>query len=61
MLDLNVSQIHVALLVWPLLERLRHWIVLGIPLVGILQEPGHTTMTCPHRIAPEHGCAQVSC
>mmetsp|Transcript_9398 Transcript_9398/g.28271 ORF Transcript_9398/g.28271 Transcript_9398/m.28271 type:complete len:589 (+) Transcript_9398:319-2085(+) len=26
----------------------------------LCKEPGHTTMTCPHRIAPEHGCAQAS-
>jgi DNA damage-binding protein 2 len=26
----------------------------------LCKQPGHTTMTCPHRIAPEHGCTQAS-
>lgn len=24
------------------------------------KQPGHTTATCPHRIAPEHGCVQAA-
>lgn len=26
----------------------------------LCKEPGHTTQTCPHRIAPEHGCTKAS-
>ena len=26
----------------------------------LCKQPGHTTATCPHRIAPEHGCVAAS-
>ena len=26
----------------------------------LCKKPGHTTMTCPYRIAPEHGCTQAA-
>ena len=26
----------------------------------LCKQTGHTTMTCPYRIAPEHGCAQAA-
>ncbi|KAL3157624.1 hypothetical protein ABBQ32_012072 [Trebouxia sp. C0010 RCD-2024] len=26
----------------------------------LCKQPGHTTMTCPYRIAPEHGCTQAA-
>ena len=26
----------------------------------LCKQTGHTTMTCPYRIAPEHGCTQAA-
>lgn len=26
----------------------------------LCKQTGHTTMTCPYRIAPEHGCVQAA-
>lgn len=30
------------------------------PCACSCKQPGHTTATCPHRIAPEHGCVQAA-